>query len=747
MGSEDVVQFREGRAQRLARILEEQQQVSLRDQLLKLKRRRWVILGTMLALTLLTAIMLERAIPLYTATTTVMIDPPKERTLDIEGVVSGLPADVEAIQGEIAIIKSRGLAAKVIDKLELDKRSEFNPTMWQKSWFDPVGWLQSGVGAVVGLFADAPAPVSTGNPDAELKNRIITVFLNKLEAQPRGRSRVIEITFTSADNQLAAKIVNTVAEVYITDQLDAKFEATERATRWLNERVTALREETEAAEKAVEAFRGKAGLLQGEGSTLAAQELSRLNAELIIMRSSTAEAEARLRAAEGARGTGNASSLPMAVLQNGLIQSLQGQQVELNRRLAEAGETFGPKHPTMINLKAEMAALQSRIQAEVGKVVSGLRNDLTIARQREASVTAELNRLKNQSGRGEDLVQLKSLENEANSRRMLLTTLMQRFNETNLQQDLQQADARIISPAPVPQRPASPNKPLLLGLALFLSAVLGVIIAFILEQLDQGFRSGEQLSAVTGISSLGMVPAITPQQRRELSPEDFFLRKPRSSFGESVSSAVASLFLTSGEKRPRSIMVTSSLPNEGKSTMSVNLARAVSQSGLRTLLIDGDLRRPTLHTLLGMPMTPGLTEYLQGKATIEEIVRRDPKSGVDFIAAGGQVSNPLHFLAADKTRAFIHGLSKHYDFVVVDSSPVMVVSDSRIMSRYVDETVFVVRWARTRREHVIHSLKQLVEAGASVGGVLLSMVNTKRHADYSFGDSGQYHLGNKYYES
>ena len=745
MGSEDVVQFREGRAQRLSRILAEQQQVTLRDQLLKLKRRRWLILGTMAVLTLLTWLFVERMTPLYTATSTVMIETRQQQTLDVESVVSGLPPDVETIQGEIAIIQSRGLAQKVVDKLSLDRLPEFNPDLREKSFFDPVGWVKGGVNWVVGLFS-AETPQPAADPKEELRNRIVSNVLNKLEAKPRGRSRVIEIAFTSEDRQLSANVANTFADLYIMEQLEAKFEATERATRWLNERVAELRDQTEASEKAVEEYRAKAGLLEGEGATLAAQELSRLNAELILLRSNTAEAEARLRAAESARGVSNVNSLPMAVLQNPLIQTLQQQQIQLNRRQAELSENLGDKHPTMLQLKAEMADLAGRIRDEVNKIISGLRNEVAIARQREQVVTAELNRLKTQAGgRCQSVVQLKGLENDAGAKRLLLTTLMQRFNETALQQDLQQADARVISPAPVPLRPSSPNVPLVLGLALFFSAILGVILAYVAEQLDQGFRSAEQLSQITGVSSLGIVPQLG-RGNRDVVPQDYFLKKPRSAFGESVSSAVASLFLTSGEKRPRSIMVTSSLPAEGKSTMSVNIARAVSQSGLRTLLIDGDLRRPTLHTLLGLPMAPGLVEYLQDKAGLEDIVRRDPKSGVDFIAAGGQVSNPLHFLAADKTRAFIHGLSKHYDFVVVDSSPVMVVSDSRILSRYVDETVFVVRWARTRREHVIHSLKQLVEAGANVGGVLLSMVNTKRHADYSFGDSGQYHLGPRYYE-
>lgn len=755
MSSEEVIPFRDARAQRISRILAEQPPATLRDQFLKLKRRKWVILGTIVALTLLTIYLVERMVPLYTATTTVMIQPREQQTLTaMEAVVTGLPADLEAIQGEMAIIQSRGLAEKVIDRLDLDRMPFFNPELAaaQDQPFDLIGAVTSAVGGAVrwvtSLVTGGPEGPA-GDPDQRLRTQIVNNFLYGLQTQPQGRSRVILITYTADDPRLAALIANTVAELYILEQLEAKFEATERATRWLNERLAELRARTEASERAVEVYRARAGLLQGEeNTTLATQELSRINAELILARSAASEAEARLRAAEGAQGTTNVNSLPMAVLESPLIQTLQNQQITLTRELADLSETFGERHPAIINKKAELAELGTRIRQEVDKIVGGLRNELSIARQREASLRTELDKLKTDAGdRGQSLVELRSLEEDAAANRLLLNTLLSRTNETTLQRDLLEADARIISPAPVPQTPSEPNKTMLVALALVFSAGLGILLALALEQMDQGFRSTEQVGQVTGLPSLGMVPAIGRRQRKGIQPQDFFLRKPRSAFGEAISSAVASLFLTSGDKRPRTIMVTSALPNEGKSTVSINLARAVGHTGMRTLLIDADLRRPSLDKQIGAQLQPGLVEYLQEKATFEEIVQRDPKSNVDFIAAGGHVANPLHFLAADKTRAFIQGLSKYYDFVVIDSSPVMVVSDPRLLSRYVDETVFVVRWARTRREHALHAMKQIIEAGGSIGGTLLTMVNTRRHADYNFADSGQYHLGPRYYEN
>lgn len=750
MVTDTVVQFRDDRAQRLTKALAEPPQITLRDQLLKLKRRRWIILGTVAVVMAATLVTLFRLTPIYSATTDVMLQPAREKTLDIESVVSGLPPDVEAIQGELSVIQSRVLAAKVIDKLHLDRMGEFNPEIeaLEGSTFNPVTWAKDGINAIgrgmAWMFGAKSEPPKAAGEDS-LRTKIINNFLQNLSAVPRGRSRVVEITFLSRDPELAAAVANAVGEQYITEQLDAKYEATERATKWLNERLAALREKTEGAERVAESFRAKSGLLRSEEQmTLAADQMGKLNAELIVLKGVSAEAEAKLRAATSARG-GNIASMPMVILQSTLIQNLQQQQVELHRQLADLSENLGDKHPQIIQTKAQITELNGRIRTEMDKVISALRNDVMIARQREAVVSGELEKMKVAAGAsGGNEVQLRSMESDANASRLLLNTLTQRFNETSIQHDLQQADARIISPAPTPQMPAYPNKTMIMGLALFFSLVLGVVLAMIAEHLDQGFRSSEQMSQATGLPALGLIPRIT--EKRGVAPADYFLTKPRSAYGEAISGTIASLFLTSGERRPRSIMVTSSMPDEGKSTTAVNLARAVSQSGLRTLLVDGDLRRPTLHTLLGLPLQPGLVEYLQDRASFEDIVRRDPKSEVDFIPAGGQVANPLHFLAADKTRAFLQGLSKYYDFIIIDSSPVMAVSDPRVLGRYVDDTLFVVRWAQTRREHVMHGVKQLIESGVNIGGTILSLVDAKQHADYSFGDSGKYHMNPKYYE-
>jgi polysaccharide biosynthesis transport protein len=754
MAYENVTPLRDMPQTRPARPADNSPALGLREQFRKLRRRKWIILGTILAITTLAVVQVERLIPQYRAAAQVMLDVRRQQAIDIKSVLPDVPVDLETVQGEIAVITSRTLAEKVVTKLGLDTMAEFNPrlaAMDAQGGFDVVGQVRGAIVAALEMVGIAPteAPPTDTDADRENRTRVVNAVLANLDAAPRGRSRVIEIGFTSGNAERAAMIANTFADLYILERLEAKFEAAQRANQWLNERMADLRLQTEDAERRAQDFRQQAGLLQGAGTTTLAQAaIGQFNAELISARAARATADARLRAAEPALGAGVAS-LPGAVLENGLIQRLQEQVITLQRRQAELGQALGPRHPQAQQVRADLDEAQGRLRAEINKVISGLRNDASAARSREQQLESELRKFETQAGvLGQREVELRTLDAQAQSNRALLSQLTQRLNETALQQDLQQPDARVISTAPVPQVAAFPNKRLLVSAAFVLATLLGVALALILEHLDQGFRSAEQVTRLAGVPSLGLIPALggLVNRLRRGRPADTILDRPRSNYAEAVSSTVASLFLAANDRRPKLVLVTSTLPGEGKTTLTASLARAAAQSGLRVLLVDADLRRPALNRVLGLPVQPGLTDVLTDRAAFVDAVQKDPRSTVAFLPAGNQVQNPLHLLASERTRQFLHGLGKHYDLILIDSSPVMAVSDPRILSRYVDQTVFVVRWARTPREQALNALAQIVEAGGRVAGVVLSMVDVRRHAQYGFGDSGQYHLAGKYYQ-
>lgn len=726
--------------------------IDLRELLRKIWRRRGIILGTIVVITVLAALVIFQLTPRYTASTLVMIGARENQVVDVEAVLSGLTADDKTIQSEIQVIQSRELAEKVVRKLRLDRQPEFNPALRPPStWaalldpktYLPDDWIPVFYGAAV---------VQTQTEEELVERefaRVVTSFLGGLQVGTEGRSRVIRISYESENRQRAAQIADTVADFYIVAQLDAKFEATQRANEWLNNRLTELRSQVQIAEQAVEAFRKDSGLLRGKETTLAAQEVSELSTQLVIERTKRAEAVARLQQVEGLVSSPNGIETATEVLESPLIQNLRQQEATVERRAAELESEFGPRHPRMITVKAEMADLQVKIRSEVNRIIDGLRNEVAVARARVSALSGSLNELKRQMGDlNEADVQLRALEREADANRSLFETFLSRSKETDSQDGFQQADASIISRATIPDGPSFPRKKMLLAFAIGIASMTGIVLAFLVEKLDHGFRSMEQVESLMGAAPLGLVPALKGVGSIGKTPPSYILEKPASAYAEAVRSLHTNLLLSDVDKTPKVILLTSSLPREGKTSVAVSLANLMASVGKKVLVIDCDLRRPSAQKHFDCKSRPGLVECLLGQVTLEEAIVEHPVSGAELLPAGSPAPNPPDLLGSRQMKMLLESLAEAYDLVVIDSAPVMAVSDTRILARFVDKTVFLVRWADTRRETAIAGLRQVTEAGADVAGVLLSMVDVKQHASYGYSDSGYYYgRVKKYYTS
>ena len=726
------------------RIMAPAAEVDLRDMLRKISRRKGVLTGTVVLMMALAVIVLNQITPRYTSSAQVMIEARQNRVVNIEAVVSGLPQDMETVESEIEILRSRRLAEKVIRALKLYENPEFNPPhapapAWHR-FFAVRTYIPDSLIDVIAPAARQKVMTTEERLEQERVD-IIDRFLDRLSLQRAGRSRVIEIGFSASSAEVAAQVANKMADLYIVDQLEAKFEATKRATEWLSERVTALRQAVSSSESAVEAFRKNSGLIQGKGVTLASQQMSELNTQLILARTKRAEAEARLKQVESMLASQRGVDSVAEVLASPLIQRLREEESQIIRKAAEMSQDFGDKHPKMINIRAELADQRHKIEIEVNKIVQNLRNEVQVARVRETELANSLSRLQGDiAQQNTSEVQLRALEREANANRELYETFLSRFKETNQQQDIQQADARIISRADVPAEPSFPRKNLLYGIAFAGSILIGIVLIMVIEHLDHGFRSMTQIEQAMGVPALGLVPMIGGLDKLRSEPFDYVVERPVSAFGEAVRSLYTSILLSNVDSPPRTVLITSSLPNEGKTSLSIALGRLVAlQSQKRVVLIDADLRRPQLHRKMGLPASPGLVEYLAGEATLDEVLRHDEKSGAQVIVAGGIPNNPTDILASEHMKGLIDELARVNDLVVLDSPPVLAVSDPRVLSRLADKTVYVVRWAETRRETALMGLKQIVDVGADVAGVALSMVNVRKHSQYGYGDSGTYY--------
>ncbi len=755
--SEGVAPAVKGERAFFARPYRSLEEFDLRQLLRKLWRRRGIILGTMTVLTVLTAIIVFQLTPRYTAAGLLIIETRGGNVAtDVEAVLSGLSADAATIQSEIEVLRSRGLAGKTVNRLNLDRNPEFNQALRSKGllaeFLDPARYFPKEWLTVFLRRAD-DKPLTEEDRRAQEKVRITNTFLKSLKVSPKGRSRVIVVEFTSEDSKTAAEVVNTHADLYIVEQLEVKFEATRRATAWLNERVVGLRRQVKETERAVEVFRQRSGLFEGpgEGVTLNAQELSELNTQLILARTARAEAKARFQQVQVLVSSAGSVNSAAEVLQSALIQNLREQEAEVERKVAELSGEYGERHPTMINARAEARDLENKIRTEVNKIVKGLENEVNVMRVRETTLRTNLEDMKKRAAHANKAsIQLRALEREATANRTLLEAFLSRFKETSAQEDLnaQTPDARIISLAEIPDTPAFPKKRLIIALAFMGSTLIGLMLAFAVEQLDAGFRSGEQIEQATGMPVLGLVPMLTGLDAIGRSPATYILEHPRSAFGESIRTLNTSILLFRVDAPPKTILITSSLPKEGKTMLSVSLARLRGTAGQKVIVIDADIRRPNIHRVFGTALQPGLTELLAGQASLEEVVRKDEATNAHFIPAGRSVPNPSDLLGSEQMKKYIDGLTKIYDLIVFDSPPVLAVSDARILSNAVDMTVFVVRWAHTRREVVNQGLKQIITSGGHLAGVVLSLVDAKKHARYGFADSGYYYgRVKKYYTS
>ena len=711
-------------------------------------RRKRLLTGIVFLTMAVAAIGLGALTPLYTAQTDLIVESRERMIADLKAVLGDVSPDKEGILSEIQVIGSRRIAERVMDRLKLYDDPEFNTP-----------------GLLTALRKKIAAYLPSRGPDRPKlseeerlkheRDKVVDAFLDRLEVSVIGQSRVIMVHFTSEDPEKAARISDAIADTYIGEQLEAKFEATQRANEWLAGKLQDLRKQVVTSEGAVEAYRRRAGLLQsqqpGKEGTLISQQVTDLNTQLVIARTDRAAAEARLsQVRQMIRAAGNAQAAA-DVLGSPTIQDLSRQETEIKRTIADLSQELGNRHPRLISARAELNDVQTKLANEVNKVVQKMENEAATARAREEALQRSAKQLEGQLGQANEAeVQLRALQRKSEANKTLLEQFLSRSEEITAQSDLmaQQTNTRILSRAVAPEVPSEPKWLQALALIFIAASVLAAVVVMLVENMDRGFRSGEQIEASTGARPLGLVPIL--KGRRRGGPPAYIVRNPSSLFGESIRSVYTSILISHAKPAPRTVLITSSQPNEGKTTLAACLARMCAISGKSVVLLDSELRNPSVHRALGIPQSPGLAEFYRGEASAAGIQHRDAATGAIAIPSGrlGLGADPIKTLASKEVRQLIADLTFQFDLVLIDSAPLMAVSDARLLAPEMDATVFVVRWGKTNREVARKGLKELLESGATVGGVVLSMVDADKHAQSSFGNSGYYHKSvRSYYAS
>jgi capsular exopolysaccharide synthesis family protein len=701
-----------------------------------LRRRANVILGCALLGTLLATVWVFQLTPRYTAEATVMLDTRRNQMTDLTSMIAGLSGDQSAVRSEMEILKSRSLAEKVAEKLKIDEWPEYNYTLAKPGFFDglmnPLGWISNALQSLT----TAPAAMAV-NEEARVRDRKaaeVGALMSRIDIANDGRSYLIKIHAQSTNRQAAAAIANAYVDFYLLDQIEAKFDATKRATAWLNDQLSDLREKVRDSERAVELFKEQNNLSEAKGTSLNEQQLSELNSQLIVAAAERAQKETSLSQLQSQIRAGSIDSA--AVLDSPLVQKLRSDEAELMHKKAELSTRYQPSHPTMVNLQSSIEEINRKIDEEANKTVRGLQGDVNAARAKEASLRNTLAGIqRNATAESKLDVPLRELQREADANKLLYENFLTRSKQTSTEEDIQQADARLVSAALPPRIPSFPRKSVLIGFSFLASVFVGVAAAFLLERLDNGFRNSEQVEKLLGVSTLGLVPGVV---RQEL-PQDVVVKRPTSQYSESIRSIRTALRYSDIDHPPKVVLITSSLAGEGKTVFACSLARSIARSGGKSLLVDCDLRRPSVAKLLGVDGEPGMLDMFSENGNIDSIIRVDAESGMHYIPSKGGTANPQDLLGSQQMRSFLERMSTRYDLIVLDAPPVLAVSDPIILSHYVDTTIYLVRWEKTPRPIVTGAMKLLRTNGGAIAGVVLSRVNSRKHATYGYGDAGYYY--------
>lgn len=721
--------------------------LDLRALISKLWRGRWIIIISVLFAGVFGFLTASQYEPRYRASAKVMFDPPNAEIIDLGGGAVA-PMRQDGLQDQIEVLRSSKLATRVVEDLNLTANPEFNPrlrpeevTLWSRveDLIVVPEWALEQL-RNMGILAPPPPPASeidTADASGRELRAIVENVLSNLITQPVPNSRVLTISFEAGNPQMAARVANAFAEQYIVDQLNARLEATRAATTWLSGRVDELRERVQGAEEAVEEARAQLSFQAGQSLQITREQLQALNATLSVARNETRAAEAsysRLTSAlESEADYGSVPEFRAAET----IAANRARRADLLSERTVLLETVDASHPAIARIDRLLEEARRAMREEAEQVVEAARMRWVALQQEEKDIEADVRSLETLAlEQSQDEVTVRQLEREAEASRALYENFLSRLQETSEQQRLEEPNARILTQAEPPLAPLTQKKNRTLLVALAAGAVLGVAVIFLLEKLNNTFRSIPQLETATGETVLGIIPTIGRKVRRR-SVLDRFRDKPKGSLAEAVRSLRTSILFSDVDHPPQVVMFTSSVPREGKSTTAMLVAMTSRQMGKTAIIVDCDLRLPALADLLGThDEKPGLLSAIEGTASVDEAIHQDEDTGLHVLMTKKSEPrssvNAADILSSKKFRDMIDDLKKRYDLVILDTPPTLAVADPRILASYADAIVYVVRWDSTPRGAVDEGLKELTSVKAPIAGVVLSLVNETKASRYSY---------------
>jgi polysaccharide biosynthesis transport protein len=673
--------------------------------------RQWRLIALVTALAIVVDVAYLAVSPKrYTAQADMIIDTKRVTWTQSEMASENRTVEDASVESEIETTKSEKVAASVARQLKLTEDPEF---------IGPGTGLRS---RLLSLINIGGRPETEPSND-ELLRRVLGTLKENLRVTRLGRSYIEQIAYTSLDRDKAARIANAFADAYIEDQIQAKFEATHRASVWLEQRIGELRKQASDAYKEVQDFKSKNSIIIGVDGKLASEvELDQLGVALAKARADTSQARAKLDRIERVleqRTEKETFNIPDPVvtdaLSNPVITKLRQQFLDDQNKESEWSARYGADHQAARNLRAEMAALQRAIWDEISRIAESYKSELQIAKSQEESIDKRMMEVFQKSGSmRQSQVRLRELETAANSYRGIYETFLSRFTQSVQQQSFPSTEARIVTVASAPGAPSSPKVGLTLALAAMCGLGLGIMSAFAREQMNRQIHTRAELESLLGTSCLAVLPAFAqkkPVMRSKGATRDsggvFRLiseAAPFSAVAEALRYIKVAIDLHPAGGKV--IGFVSALPGEGKTTVAAGFGAFVARNGGRTLLIDADLRNPSLTRTLGYNDAPGLIDMVADKSSFEDLLISDSKHKFDFVPSSTRIkaSNSSDILNSPSIKQMLKAAKNEYDYVLVDLPPILPVVDVKAVAHLFDAFVLVVEWGSTSTDEILKAV-------------------------------------------
>ncbi len=698
----------------------------------------WKLIATIPLIALaITYGILKLVSPVYKSTAEILIfDPQQQLDQSVQKRLSPFidPVDNVAMTTEVAVIQSKALALRIANELGLDRDPEFQPhsrlsVLAERLGLAHLGWFGG----------DRQAAGNSDELHVQRLDWAAQALLGKLTVERVLFTYIISVSVSSPDPFKAQRLASTVADDFLVSQREARLAALQRVTDWLKGRLQDLQSRVLEAKAAIEKLRFDYGLADAVMGAVTDQQVTELNSQLMTVRGEVAAQSARLQQARHIVETnGDVQKIP-ELMASSVITQLRQQQEVLSWRAAQLRSTLGDSHAEVAAARAQLAGINKQIAEEAGHIIDGMENSYDINLQRQHTLEASLQNLTTAHSNSPVYSKLQQLERLADADQKLYDSYLSQFNEISQRRTLEDASARIINPATLPDSPYSPRRLLFYALAVIFGLGGGSCLAFLLEYLEAGVKTGEQVEQSFGFPVVGMIPLV--QQRRFPRPAhgrlvQAMIDAPLSQFSEAVRAMRIGLELSNSDRVPKVILVTSPLPAEGKSTAAMLLAASSATSGRRTVMLDCDLRQQAISRVFGRN-EQGLSELLRGTAKLADVIGKDLATDSDVIPAGSIVRSPADLLMSQRMRDLIAELRDQYDYVVLDASPLLPVVDALVLATMVDKILVVVEWSRTPRTSVSEAFKVLRPESGRIAGIVLNKVDLKQL--YGYGYRGGYH--------